>query len=149
MPTIQMQLKVQGLTELLGKWQRAPMLAAQGMDKAVRTATLMTQEAIREQTPVRTGYLKANILASFQPGMGIIRSYAKYGIFVHEGTAAHVITPVNKKALYWKGARHPVRVVHHPGTKGKPFMTLGVQAAEQPVNRVFQQTVNGLLKQLT
>ncbi|WP_343073091.1 hypothetical protein [Clostridium sp. YIM B02569] len=28
------------------------------------------------------------------------------------------IRPKNKKALYWKGAAHPVKQVNHPGTKG-------------------------------
>ncbi|AWZ48376.1 hypothetical protein C3495_05880 [Clostridiaceae bacterium 14S0207] len=46
-----------------------------------------------------------------------------YGEILEEGSKPHVITPKNGKALYWKGAAHPVREVHHPGTKG--FNTLG------------------------
>lgn len=38
-----------------------------------------------------------------------------------EGTDPHVIRPKRKRALYWKGARHPVRVVHHPGTEPQDF----------------------------
>ncbi len=41
-----------------------------------------------------------------------------YGEILEEGSKPHVITPKNGKALYWKGAAHPVREVHHPGTKG-------------------------------
>jgi hypothetical protein len=33
-----------------------------------------------------------------------------------------VIVPTNKKALFWKGASHPVKKVNHPGTKAQPFL---------------------------
>ena len=32
-------------------------------------------------------------------------------------TRPHDIYPRNKKALYWAGASHPVKVVHHPGSQ--------------------------------
>ncbi|MCD3202802.1 hypothetical protein G8V05_05165 [Clostridium botulinum C/D] len=41
-----------------------------------------------------------------------------YGSILEEGSEPHVIRPKNKKALYWKGAAHPVKEIHHPGTKG-------------------------------
>ena len=46
----------------------------------------------------------------------------KYARWVEEGTAAHVILPVKKKALFWPGADHPVRMVWHPGTKPRPYL---------------------------
>ena len=45
-----------------------------------------------------------------------------YGEILEEGQKPHDITPKNGKALYWKGAAHPVKRVHHPGTEG--FHTL-------------------------
>lgn len=41
----------------------------------------------------------------------------KYGPYLEEGTPPHVIRAKNKKALYWRGAGHPVKAVKHPGTK--------------------------------
>lgn len=41
-----------------------------------------------------------------------------YGEILEEGSKPHIITPKDKKALYWKGATHPVKKVNHPGTKG-------------------------------
>lgn len=46
----------------------------------------------------------------------------KYGAFLEEGTPPHIIKPKNKKALYWKGASHPVKQVNHPGTKAYPVL---------------------------
>jgi hypothetical protein len=45
-----------------------------------------------------------------------------YAADVELGTAAHVITPRNKKALYWPGADHPVARVNHPGTAPSPYL---------------------------
>lgn len=46
----------------------------------------------------------------------------QYGTILEEGSRPHIIKPVNKKALYWPGAAHPVKQVKHPGTKGKPII---------------------------
>ena len=49
-------------------------------------------------------------------------SNVKYAVIVEKGSKAHVIRPKNKKALYWKGATHPVKQVKHPGSKAKPYL---------------------------
>ena len=41
---------------------------------------------------------------------------------VEFGTRAHIIRPKSKKALYWKGAKRPVKQVSHPGSKAKPYL---------------------------
>lgn len=46
----------------------------------------------------------------------------EYGEILEEGSKPHIIRPKNKKALYWRGASHPVKQVNHPGTKGKPII---------------------------
>lgn len=46
----------------------------------------------------------------------------EYGRYLEEGTPPHIIRPVNKKALYWKGAPHPVKVVHNPGMKARAII---------------------------
>lgn len=46
----------------------------------------------------------------------------QYGAFLEDGTKPHVIRAKNKKALYWRGASHPVRAVKHPGTKPRAIV---------------------------
>jgi len=41
----------------------------------------------------------------------------EYGKTLEEGSPPHIIRPKNKKALFWRGAKHPVKMVRHPGTK--------------------------------
>ena len=45
-----------------------------------------------------------------------------YATDVETGTAAHVIRPTNKKALYWPDADHPVARVNHPCTAPYPYL---------------------------
>ncbi len=46
----------------------------------------------------------------------------KYAIYIETGTDPYEIRPVKAKALFWPGAAHPVKVVHHPGIKAQPFL---------------------------
>jgi len=41
-----------------------------------------------------------------------------YGEILEEGSKPHDIRAKSGSGLYWKGAAHPMKVVHHPGTKG-------------------------------
>ena len=72
---------------------------------------------------VDTGHLRRGISTDIK-GLGatIHTSNIKYAPGVEYGTKAHIIRAKNKKALYWKGAKHPVKQVNHPGSKAKPFL---------------------------
>lgn len=45
-----------------------------------------------------------------------------HAIWVEEGVSPHLITPNSAGALWWEGARHPVKRVNHPGYPGTHFM---------------------------
>jgi len=82
---------------------------------------------------VQTGRLRASIrhqLDSDSRGLvARIGSNVEYARYVEEGTGPHRIVPVNKKALHWKGARHPVLAVNHPGTRARPYLRTALVAA--------------------
>lgn len=48
---------------------------------------------------------------------------------LEQGSRPHVIEPRNKQALYWPGARHPVKKVNHPGTPAYHFLRDALRAA--------------------
>jgi hypothetical protein len=53
-------------------------------------------------------------------------------LYQDKGTKGpYMIRPRRKKALYWKGARHPVRVVRHPGLKAQGFSAAVQKATDQ------------------
>ena len=72
---------------------------------------------------VATGHLRRGISTDIKGLEATIHtSNIKYAPGVEYGTKAHIIRPKNKKFLYWKGAKHPVKKVNHPGSKAKPFL---------------------------
>jgi hypothetical protein len=81
--------------------------------------------------PVHSGTLRAGIhIDSIDVGSDSVTAVTAtggessgYAIFVHEGTSPHDIYPSSAQALFWPGAAHPVKVVHHPGTHPDPFMS--------------------------
>lgn len=72
---------------------------------------------------VKTGHLGRGIATNIGNMEATVHtSNIKYASMVEKGTKAHIIRPKNKKALYWKGASHPVKQVNHPGSKAKPYL---------------------------
>lgn len=61
----------------------------------------------------------------------------EYGEILEEGSKPHVITPKNKKALYWKGVAHPVREVHHPGTKGFKTIETTLEGNKERIKNII------------
>lgn len=73
---------------------------------------------IKRNAPVDSG----DMVRSVRRRGNIIRISAPYWHFVEYGTEPHVIRPRTKKALWWPGAHHPVKMVRHPGTPAQPFI---------------------------
>ncbi|WNI15573.1 HK97 gp10 family phage protein [Actinacidiphila sp. ITFR-21] len=103
----------------------------------VRRAIVQTgvdvQNDARQRCPVDTGRLRSSIVHRTD-GSGrvtgvVVGTNVSYAADVEYGTAPHVIVPVNKKALYWPGASHPVSRVNHPGTRAQPFMRPALELA--------------------
>lgn len=103
---------------------------------AVKKSTLSVERQAKSNLTangsVKTGHLRRSIAHKLTNDTGIVHtSNVKYAIGVEKGTRAHTIKPKNKKALYWKGAKHPVKSVRHPGSKAKPYLIPALKA-EQP-----------------
>jgi hypothetical protein len=62
------------------------------------------------------------------------------------GSRAVTIVPVNKKALYWPGARHPVRSVFHPAQAPRPFLKPALEelrpTIRSTIERAMMQALN-------
>lgn len=83
-------------------------------------------------TPVKTSNLVNSILSYVADGgaTGILKATATYAKFVHDGTGLYgplkkeiTIVAKDKKALYWPGAKHPVKKVTQKGIHPNPFFT--------------------------
>lgn len=81
------------------------------------------------QTLIRKG-TSGGLLGSLSPSHGkdsaTVSANKEYAAIHHFGgsTGPRIIRPKNGKALFWPGARNPVKSVKHPGSKipPRPFM---------------------------
>jgi hypothetical protein len=91
---------------------------------ALIIAERVREVATRQDTvPFLTGDLRKSIIvAKTGPGRATISSNLPYARAVHDGRPAVTIRPKRKKALFWKGAAHPVKLVKQPARKGRPFL---------------------------
>lgn len=63
--------------------------------------------------------------------------------FQDQGTKGpYTISPRRKRALFWKGARHPVRRVTHPGLKAQHFTEKIAAAMQKQYVRIMQDAIN-------
>jgi HK97 gp10 family phage protein len=102
--------------------------------RAVERTRIDVQNEARRRAPVDTGRLRSSIVSRAE-GSGrsvgyVIGTNVNYAAAVEYGTSPHVITPKNKRALYWPGAAHPVAKVNHPGTKAQPFLRPAIEMTE-------------------
>lgn len=113
-----------------------------GLGPILAKARAAVEQAVRQSAedlvahqmaaaPVKTGTLRASIhIDSVTGGGDSVEAItatggesSKYAIFVHEGTGPHEIHPSAAQALAWPGGAHPVKVVHHPGTRPDHYMS--------------------------
>lgn len=80
----------------------------------------------RRYCPERTGALKKSIESHVEDGRLIVSATGsderEYAAYVELGTHEHTIEAKPGSALYWPGARHPVRKVTIPDIPARPFL---------------------------
>ena len=99
----------------------------------VRTVTRQVLNRSTVLCPVDTGRLRASGRMKFVVRRvgptGVVEYPVKYAAAVHDGTGPHIIRPRKKKVLRFEVGGHIVfaKEVHHPGSRGRPFLRLAAQ----------------------
>lgn len=135
---VDFQVQIKGLDQLIAKFDQAPQIAAPILQRALAASqAFLAKYTVKGIVPWRTGFLTQSFRAELTTG--ILRWFptASYAPYVEFGTKPHVILPTEKKALSWPGAAHPVRSVHHPGTKPNAFMERILEHAQPDIDTVF------------
>lgn len=121
-------------------------------DKATQVKSLGLQYAAEEtvrtlmmNSPVDHGLLKSWFIESIDDSQATIKTPAEYARAVNDGYEPYVIEPVNKKALYWEGADHPVKRVNHPGFAGLHFVENSVSDVESRLNDYFLKALSEVM----
>lgn len=140
-----MNVQIIGLNDLMADVKRAGVDAKPLVGAALHNAATLTQSNIRSQAPHKTGSLQRSILTSMNYPSATVSANEKYAPMVEGGTRPHLITPKNKKALFWKGALNPYKAVRHPGTKANPFFQRGVEQSENGITEQFVKVMERLV----
>lgn len=139
------KINIHNLDKIQAAFRRAPEFMSKELAVSIRKTVLLIKGDAMRETPVKTGYLRSSYKTVWSPLRGEVYPQAHYALFVHEGTKAHVIEPRYKKALYWKGAAHPVARVNHPGFRANPYMQRAVDQAQKQVDAIFTEAVQNAL----
>lgn len=145
------EIEIEGLDRLRGAIQRSPDTVYKELSGAIKTSVNFIRPLMRREVPVKSGKLSRNIEAradGLEGSVGPNLQVTPYAIYVHEGTRPHIIRPRTMKALYWKGAAHPWKVIHHPGTKANPFVERTFNEVLSPVQQIFQSAVGRIIQEI-
>ena len=111
-----LEIDTSGIGKLPGRWEQAK---ARGLNESAQTLVRF----LMQNSPVDHGLLKQWFIESIDDEEAHIKSPAEYAIYQDQGTRPYLIQSKRPGGyLYWEGASHPVKTVHHPGIKGKHFV---------------------------
>ena len=111
-----LEIDTSGIGKLPGRWQQAK---ARGLNESAQTLVRF----LMQNSPVDHGLLKSWFIESMDDEQAVIKSPAEYAIYQDQGTSPYLIQSKRPGGyLFWEGADHPVKTVHHPGIKAKHFV---------------------------
>ena len=111
-----LEIDTSGIGKLPGRWQQAK---ARGLNESAQTLVRF----LMQNSPVDHGLLKSWFIESIDDEQAVIKSPAEYAIYQDQGTSPYLIQSKRPGGyLFWEGADHPVKTVHHPGIKAKHFV---------------------------
>lgn len=143
-------LQIEGLDQFKADVEKGASGVKEEVQKAMVNSVNTVKNTAQDNVAYKTGTLRRSIYTDIQNSgiTGIVgqdTNMASYGPGVEFGTAPHVILPVNKKALFWKGALNPYRSVHHPGTKANPFMGPALENSLDKIQQFFEDAMQRII----
>lgn len=100
------------------------------------------KQNIANNGSVVTGHLRRGITTNVGNMEATVHtSNIKYARGVEYGTKPHVIKAKNKKALYWKGAKHPIKSVQHPGSRAKPYLIPAFEKEKEVIIKDLEKVI--------
>ena len=127
-------------------WQQIPEIGKKAIARAVEYVAMDIWGNIGREAPRNHGRLASSFqIKKLKDTEWWIYSPVQYARYVQEGTGIHgpegrpyVIRPVNRRALYWPGAYHPVKMVVHPGMRPNPYVTRATDRTRRRVSEFAQ-----------
>jgi len=111
--------------------------ARQRLTRCLIQSAVVVERRAKQLCPRRTGRLVRSITHQVSESKAVIGTNVEYGPVVELGSRPHLIEPVNAKALWWPEAPHPVKIVHHPGTRPQPYLRPALEASIADIKKIF------------
>jgi hypothetical protein len=157
MPKISFKISTKPDLEAVGKAFRKSRVG--DIDKKMEALSIVIHRHILEEAPERSGNLKKSIQRK-RRGQFVYEIFVdrrmrggKYERAIRLGMPASKINPIlpkKRRALFWPGARHPVKAVYnHPGIKANPYWERGLDKSESDINRAEQVIGSDIAQELT
>lgn len=141
-------IKITNASQIKAAFLQAPVMMTKNLSTAVKQTVFFIGGKAKANANIKTGRLRASEKITWSGIKGEIEFTAKYAGYIHDGTMPHVIRPKGKQALWWKGLSHPVKVVHHPGYKGNPYLKNAVEESQHQTDKFFTEAVDKTLDQI-
>lgn len=140
-----MRLRMRGIDEVIASLDEARDRFNDDAEEAVAISVRDVQEYARmhHDWTTRTGKAERSIEAEVRRKgsvvTGTVYTALDYGVYLHEGTKAHLIEPRRKKALRWTQGNQFrfARRVRHPGYAGDPYIYNALDAEESVIRSRF------------
>lgn len=143
------EIEINNLSTLQEMFKKAPQTCDKYLEAGTKDAGIQIVSQMQREAPQgATKKLHTNIATEYRPIQIRVYPTMDYAIFVNNGTKAHLILPNGKKALFWKGAVHPVKAVKHPGTKANPFVERTVDNTKDNINLIFASVLNKIINNM-
>lgn len=149
--SVEIKVQIKNTEQIITALKLVPIKMISELDKAVKRIILRVEGDAKKFAPVQRkggGNLRQSIKSQVTGiARGMVAVGANYGIYVHEGTAPHIIRVSTKKGLANKRTGQFFgKVVRHPGTKANPFLQGAVSINEDFIDEQFANAVTNALK---
>jgi hypothetical protein len=170
MPLATLEIELDGFDLAIAGLEAAPGELSIALRDALNESVDVVWRSARDKVPVDTGLLKSAIGAKHLSGLGVeligsvgvaVRpppygdalEVAVYARAIEQGRAATEIRARGRKnggknALWWEGARHPVRRLHHPEWKAQPYLKPALLDNERHIVDLFRDAVQRVLARI-
>jgi hypothetical protein len=129
-------------TKLQSWLRQEPEREAESLRLFQEEGSLLVMAEMRQQVPIRTGFLRESITTNLTPQGFTVYPSAPYAKAVEEGVGPHTIFPVRAKVLRFEteaGAIIFTKYVKHPGFPGRFFVRRTAEIVRERLAELMRQ----------
>jgi HK97 gp10 family phage protein len=149
-------IQVQGLETLQEFLTKFPVVARSELNRAIDLTIHTVQRDAIMNAPVYTGYLRANIKATFADLYGKVEADTEYASAVEFGTKPHRVPALalekwvgRKMGLGGNEAKRVAffiaRKISQQGTKAQPYFVPAIEKNEKQIEFYFSKAVDNII----